>query len=188
MHLSQNNMKKLPLLFAVLVMVAVSLVFLRWKFHTVPVIPVGMVGWLASGAVVGSSEMHASDLFIEEHPKSRIRIVFVDDEWKSELAATVIQEAMKNGVRFFISAVPSKCTVASIHLFADSRALQITTGSAAPALTGKDDFLLRIIPDAVQEQRAIARYVSQLPGKRILVLQGMPASPLHRPCICDLLR
>ena len=148
MHLSPNNMKKLPLLFVVMVMVAVSLGFLMWKFHPAPVIPVGMVGWLASGAVVGSSEMHASDLFIEEYPKSRIRIVFVDDEWKSELTPTVIQQAMKNGVRFFITAHPSRCTLASIQLFADSRALQITTGSAAPALTGNDDFLLRIIPDA----------------------------------------
>jgi branched-chain amino acid transport system substrate-binding protein len=58
-----------------------------------------------------------------------------------------------------------------LQLFADGRALIIDTASASPALTGKDDYLLRIVPDAVQEQRAIARQVNRLPGRRLLVLQ-----------------
>ncbi len=35
----------------------------------------------------------------------------------------------------------------------------------------KDDSLLRIIPDAVREQRTMANWVNQLPGQRLLVLQ-----------------
>ena len=78
-----------------------------------------MVAWLASGAVVGSSEMNAGDLFLEEHPRSRIRVLPLDDEWKPEQSVPVIQKAMAEGVRFFISTHPSSCAVACLHLFAD---------------------------------------------------------------------
>lgn len=146
-----------------------------------PPITVGIVSWMASGAVVGSSEMHASDLFLEEQPQSRIRVLAVDDEWKPKRTPVVIQEAMRQGVRFFISTHPSNCAVASLDLFANSQALIINAASASPALTGRDDFLLRIIPDAVQEQRALAYQVHQMSGNRILVLQDTGNLPYTDP-------
>lgn len=146
-------------------------ILMWWILRPIPTIPVGMVAWMGSGAVVGSSEMHAADLFREEHPDSPIRVLPVDDEWDPRRTPVVIQEALDQGVRFFVSTHPSKCAVASMHLFADDRALMINMASTSPALTGRDDFLLRIIPDAVWEQQAIARLVDSLPGSRILVLQ-----------------
>jgi branched-chain amino acid transport system substrate-binding protein len=169
-------MKKI-LLPAVLVL-CIAASFLLWRqFRPAQPITVGMVTWMASGAVVGSSEMHASDLFLEEKPQSRVRVLPVDDERKPERTRVVIQDAIRQGVRFFISAHPSNCAVASLHLLANSQALLINTASTSPALTGKDDFFLRLIPDAVQEQRALANYVHQMQGKRLLVLQdtGNPA-------------
>ena len=172
-------MKKILLPFALLIIVVASL--LVW-FRPPPAIPVGVIGWLtSSGSVVGSSEMNASDLFLEEHPQSRIQVVKVYDEWNPEQTAPVIQEAMGQGVRFFVATHPSKCAVASIHLFADSRALVINTASTSPALTGRDDYFLRIIPDVVQEQRALARHVNPLPGNRILVLQDASNPPYTDP-------
>lgn len=148
-----------------------------WQWRLLSPIPVGMVAWLASGAVVGSSEMNAGDLFLEERPRSRIQVVPLDDEWKPERSVPVIQAALAQGVRFYIATHPSHCAVASLSLFTDPGALLIDTAATSPVLSGQDDYLLRIIPDAVQEQTAIARRVSQLPGQRILVLQdtGNPA-------------
>jgi branched-chain amino acid transport system substrate-binding protein len=162
--------KKILLWSALLVMVAAALILWR-QVRQAPPVSVGVVAWLASAAVVGSSEMNAADLFLEEHPGSRIRVLPLDDEWQAQRSVPVIREAIGRGVRFFVSTHPSRCAVASMHLFADSQALMITTASTSPALTGKDDSILRIIPDAEQEQRAIARQVSQWPGSRLLVLQ-----------------
>jgi branched-chain amino acid transport system substrate-binding protein len=169
-------MKKIRWWSALLVLVAASLLLWR-ELRPLPPIPVGVVAWLASAAVIGSSEMNAADLFVEEHPHSRIQVRPVDDQWQPQRTVRAIAAAMGEGVRFFVSTHPSKCAVASIQLFADSRALLVNTASTSPALTGKDDYFFRIVADADQEQRAIARYVDQLPGARILVLQdeGNPA-------------
>ncbi|WP_295449402.1 ABC transporter substrate-binding protein [uncultured Thiodictyon sp.] len=173
-------MKKIALWSALLAILAASLLLWRqWRLP--PPIPVGVVAWLASAAVVGSSEMNAADLFLEEHPLSRIRVRPVDDQWQADKTVPAIAAAMGEGVRFFVSTHPSKCAVASIQLFADSRALLINTASTSPALTGKDDYFLRIVADAPQEQRAIARYVDQLPGTRILVLQDEGNLPYTDP-------
>jgi branched-chain amino acid transport system substrate-binding protein len=127
--------------------------------------------------VVGSREWNAGDLFLEEHPNSRIRLLPLDDAWKPDKTAPVIQGAKDVGVRFFISTHPSNCALPSLPLFTNHGALMINLASTSPVLSGRDDFFLRIIPDAVQEQQAIARYIDQLPGRRLLVLQdiGNPA-------------
>jgi branched-chain amino acid transport system substrate-binding protein len=174
-------MNKLWVRLIILVIVAATVVILWRQFRPAEPIPVGVVAWLASGAVIGSSEMNAGDLFREEHPQSRIRVLPVDDQWQPEKTTPAIQEAMDKGVRFFVSTHPSRCAVASMGLFADSRALMINSASATPALTGKDDFILRIIVDTAQEQRAIALYVDQMPGARILVLQDESNLPYTDP-------
>ena len=152
-----------------------------WWWRPPPPIPVGMVAWLASGSVIGSSVMNAGDLFLEERPHSRIQVVPLDDKWKPELSVPVIQGAMAQGVRFFIATHPSHCAVASLPLFAAPGALLINAAATSPVLSGQDDFLLRIIPDAVQEQTAIARRVNDLPGQRILVLQDTGNRPYTDP-------
>jgi len=161
-------MKKSLLLLALLM---IGGGFTWWQLRPAPPIQVGMIAWIASGAVIGSSEIHESDLFLEEHPHSRIRVIPVDDEWQPEQTAAIVQAALAQGIRFFISTHPSNCAVKSVHLFADSQAVLINTSSTTPVLTGRDDGILRIVPDVIQEQRAIADYVNALPGKRLLVLQ-----------------
>ncbi len=170
-------MKKLLVL---LIMIAAFLLLWR-QFSQAPPVLVASVAQVTSRGVVGSSETNASELFLEEHPHSRVQILKVYEECKPEETASLIQKAMAQGVRFFITTHPSKCALASSHLFAGSSALAINTASTSPALTGKDDFLLRIIPDAVQEQRAIARYVNRMQGHRILVLQDTSNLPYTDP-------
>lgn len=166
----EKAMKKVLVVAMLLVIVAAAGLG-WWQWRPVASIPVGVVAWLASGAVVGPSEVNAGDLFLEEHPGSRMRVVPLDDEWQPERSIAVIQAAMAKEVRFFISSHPSNCAVATLHLFADPGTLLINTASTSPILTGKDDSLLSVIPDVVQEQSAMAGWVNQLPGQRILVLQ-----------------
>jgi len=173
-------MKKRVVWLALLILLAVSLLLWR-QFRRVERIPVGLVAWAASGAVVGSREWNAGDLFLEEHPNSRIRLLPLDDEWKPDKTAPVIQGAKDAGVRFFISTHPSNCALQSLPLFTNPGALMINLASTSPVVSGKDDFFLRIIPDAVQEQQAIARYLHQLPGQRLLVLQDSGNRPYTDP-------
>ncbi|MBV5308233.1 MAG: hypothetical protein JZU59_02320, partial [Chromatium okenii] len=80
-----------------------------WQLRPAPLIQVGMIAWVASGAVIGSSEIHEGDLFIEEHPNSRIQVIPIDDEWQPEQTASVVSAALAQGIRFFISTHPSNC-------------------------------------------------------------------------------
>ncbi len=140
-------------------------------------IAVGVISWTASGAIVGSSELNAAEMFADEYAQSPMRIMAIDDQWDPEVSKRVTQQAIGEGVRFFVTSHPSKCAVAIMDLFSEPQALAIVTASTTPALTGRDDFIFRIIADVEQEQRAIAGYVETLPGRRILVVQddGNPA-------------
>jgi len=174
-------MKKNRLIIVVAIL-SLSLAVILWhRYQTPAPIPVGVVCWLGSGAVVGSSEVNAADLFLEEQPRTRIRPLPVDDQWQPAKTVGVIKAALAQGVQFFVSTHPSNCAVASLHLFAESTALLINSASTSPALTGQDDYLLRIIADSAQEQRAIARFVHTLPGTRLLVLQDDGNLPYTEP-------
>jgi branched-chain amino acid transport system substrate-binding protein len=161
--------KKLSALFAVLVLAAAT-GLAWWQSSRTPIL-VGVDAPLYPAALFDPSEMNAADLFAEEYPQSRIGLSKLYYEYQPEQALASLRSAMRQGVRFFVTTQPSSCAVVSMHLFTDAQALIIHTGATSPMLTGKDDFVLRIIPDAVQEQRAIAAQVNELPGQRILVLQ-----------------
>lgn len=123
------------------------------------------------GAVIDPSDKNSGDLFLEEHPDSRIQIHDMYNDARPETAAPDLEAAIGRGVRFFITTHASSHAVPSLHLFANGRALGINVASASSVLSGRDDFLFRIVPDARQEQIELARQVEQLPGSRILVLQ-----------------
>lgn len=129
------------------------------------------------GAVIDPSDKNTGDLFLEEHPQSRIRVYDMYNDARPESAAPDLAAAIAEGVRFFVTTHASSHAVPTLPLFADGRALGINVASTTQVLSGKDDFLLRIIPDLRQEQLELAQLVEQLPGKRLLVLQdtGNPA-------------
>ncbi len=68
-----------------------------------------------------------------------------------------------------------------MEFFKEPSALAIVAAATSPVLTGKDDYTLRIIADAEQEQRSIARYVNNMKGERILVLQDEGNLPYTDP-------
>ena len=127
---------------------------------------------LAPRELFDPTEVNTHDLYLEEHPRSRIRPVqLYHEEFKPEQSVAAFHDALNQGVRYFVTIQNSASALGTLSLFQDSRALLINTTSTTPALTGRDDFVLRIIPDAEREQRAIAREIQRLPGQRLLVLQ-----------------
>ena len=149
-----------------------------WHRHRAPdSVPVALLAWRASGEMVGSSVVNAGILFLEEHPETNIRMVSMNDPRSPEESMSAVIEAMARGIRFFVTAHPSNSAVAVGHLFAGPDALAIVTGATATALSGRDDFILRVVADAEREQIAIARHIRAMPGERLLVVQddGNPA-------------
>jgi branched-chain amino acid transport system substrate-binding protein len=73
-------------------------------------------------------------------------------------------------VRFFLSTHPSPLLIPNLKEFSNGDALAINAAAVSMQLIGRDDYLLRVVPDLVQEQQAIARSLQRLPGRRVLVL------------------
>jgi branched-chain amino acid transport system substrate-binding protein len=166
---------------------AVGLIAAAWTWwlhaHAVRPIQVGLGIDLPViyGAVIDPSDKNTGDLFLQEHPESRIRVFDMYNDARPETAAPELEAAIAQGVRFFITTHASSHAVPSLSLFADGRALGINVASASDVLSEKDDFLLRIIPDLRQEQIEMARQVEHLPGSRILVLQDTSNLPWTDP-------
>jgi len=158
-----------------------------WGPSTPEAIAVGVDAPLAPRELFDPTEVNTLGLYLEEHPDSRIRpIQIYHEEFKPERAVAAFRDALNQGVRFFVTIQNSASAVATLSLFEDSRALIINTTSTTPALTGRDDFVLRIIPDAEREQRAIAREIQRLPGQRLLVLQDTGNRPYTDPAFAVL--
>lgn len=137
------------------------------------VVAVGVDLPLVPGAAINPSDRHTADLYLEEHPRSRLRLV---NHFNDEVAASgpaSIAKLKRQGVRFFITTQSSTLAVPSLREFADGSALAINVSAVSNRLSGHDDFFFRVVPDVTQEQQAIARRLDGLPGRRLLVLQDI---------------
>jgi len=134
-------------------------------------------------AVFDPSEMDTAKLYFEENPDSKIELIplyyGLDPEQSPHLFAT----EMAAGTDFFITTQASSTILKSLHLFQQPGVLLINTSSTTPLITGHDDAILRIIPDVEQEQVAIADYINQLPGKRLLVMQDLRNEAYTTPAL-----
>jgi branched-chain amino acid transport system substrate-binding protein len=126
---------------------------------------------LVPGAAIDPSDRNTADLYLEEHPRSRIRLVNHFNPPDPAGGPASIAALKRDGVRFFITTQASSHAVPSLPEFADGQALAINVSAVSDQLSGKDDFFLRVVPDVTQEQQAIARELSARKGGRLLVLQ-----------------
>lgn len=126
---------------------------------------------LMSMRVFDPSDMDAARLYFEENPDSRMQLREMFYDYDPQNSAPRFQAAMDDGVELFVTTQPSSTLTASADLFNRSNALIINASATSPTMTGKDDFMIRIIADARLEQEAIADYVNTLDGRRLLVLQ-----------------
>jgi branched-chain amino acid transport system substrate-binding protein len=131
--------------------------------------------------VFDPSDMDAARLYFEENPDSRMQLREVFYDFEPSKSPGRFEAAMADGVEFFVTTQPSSTMVASSHLFQNPRALLINTSATSPTMSGKDDFILRIIADGQREQQAIADYINTLEGSRVLVLQDRANAPYTDP-------
>ena len=150
-------------------LVAGSLIWLR-RLQPVTV-AVGVDEPLVEGAVIDPSDRNSADLFLEGNPRSRIRLTNHFNPPDPAAAPGTIAALRRKGVQLFVNTQASNQAVPSLAQFADGQALAINVSAVSTALSGKNDFFLRIVPDLNAEQRAIARELDRLPGTRLLVLQ-----------------
>jgi len=151
------------------------------RARSAPVL-VGVLTRASVGSLAGSSRVDAGTLYNEEHIGSPLRVVTVDDDWEPELTHRAILQGLQRGIRYFVSAHPSKCATAIMDLFADdSRGLLIVTASTTDQLTGKDDGILRVIPDVTWEAREMAQWVLTQGARHTLVVQDTGNLPYTEP-------
>jgi branched-chain amino acid transport system substrate-binding protein len=150
---------------------ALAVAALWWWSQRDEAIVVGIDAPLVPDIVFDPSELNTSDLFFEETPSTLIRPRILYYGIKPGDGQTVFENAMAEGVEFFVTTQPSSVFVGNAPKFRDGRALVINTSSISPATSALDDYILRIIPDAPAEQRALAAHLNALPGGRLLVVQ-----------------
>jgi branched-chain amino acid transport system substrate-binding protein len=146
-------------------------------------ITVAIITKTKSGSIVGSSEINSFELYLQRNPNTRIRMRVIDDEWDPVIARREILRAKAESVQFFITSHPSSSAIELLDLFEDGSSLGLVTASTSDVLSGRDDFLLRVVADVTLEQKAIARHVAALPGKRILVVRDTGNDAYTQPAL-----
>ena len=142
-----------------------------------PTLRIALLTKLESGSLVGASEANAATLFLETRAKSGkpadIEVIPYDDGWEPDKALAAYRRARDDGIEFFVTSHTSTCAVAVAEPMRADGVFTLVAGSATTALSGRDDLILRNVPDTAFEQKRIAEYVSGLPGRRVLVLRDL---------------
>lgn len=150
-----------------------------------PVLRIALLTKLESGSLVGASEANAATLFLEERAKAGrkmdIEVKPYDDGWLPEKALMAYERARADGFEFFVTSHTSTCAIGLEPAMRRDGVLAMVTGSATTALSGKDDLILRNIPDLAYEQKLIADYVSKLPGTEVFVLRDLDNGAYTEP-------
>lgn len=160
-----------------------SLAWHGWR-HRPVLVAVDLL--VVRGAAWDPTARRTAELFLEDRPASRIRLVNAFCTSDPAETPAGIANLKHRGVRFFLSTHPSSHLLASLGEFRGGTALAINAAAASSDLSGRDDDILRVVPDVRQEQRAIARAVHHLPmqpghrrtPRRLLVLQDT-ANPAY---------
>jgi len=144
-----------------------------WLLHerTPKPIVVAIDAPIVNKRIFDPSDMDAARLYFEETNDSRLTVVKSYYHLNADASKLGFEAALKDGVQFFITTQPSFMLVRSAHMFEDTQALILNTSATSPVMTAKDDYMLRIIPDGEVEQSAIAAFINQLEGTRLLILQ-----------------
>ncbi len=150
----------------------VALLGYRWWQQQAPIpVAIGIDMPLTAGGAIDPSDKNTADLYLEEHPDSRIAVRNFYNSADPRLAPAELRQAMRDGIPFFINTQASNSAIKSLNLFRSRQALTINVSATSTRLSDLDDHFLRIIPDLNVEQRAIAEQVNKLPGRRLLILQ-----------------
>lgn len=134
-------------------------------------VAIGLDMPLTPGAAIDPSDRNAADLYKIENPKSRIQILNTYNNADPSKARAELQQAIDQGIQFFVNTQASSHAVECLSLFESDRALSINVSATSTRLSHRDDYFLRLIPDLRREQISVARSLAKLPGRRLLILQ-----------------
>jgi ABC-type branched-subunit amino acid transport system substrate-binding protein len=138
-----------------------------------PEIKVAVLTKLEAGSIIGTTEIAAVKEFERTHPYSRITVIPFDDGWDPGRTKQAYGEVQRNNIQFLITSHTSTCATEIISDINRDKRLTIVTGATTTQLSKKDDYILRIIPDANQEQTAIAAKIAKLAPKNILIIRDL---------------
>lgn len=120
--------------------------------------------------------MAAVKEFEQTHPSSPIQVVPFDDGWDPIRTNEAYRVVRDKDIRFLITSHTSTCAVEIADDINQDKRLTIITGATTTKLNGRDDYILRIIPDANQEQHYIAEKIANLKPKRLLIVRDLSNS------------
>lgn len=126
---------------------------------------------LESGSIVGSSEIDAARLFLEDRQIKNMEIFPINDGWEPDKAKLAYEEVKRRGIKLLITSHVSTCAIAISDSINNDRILTFVTGATTDILSGKKDFIFRNIQDVNAEQKSIAEYINALPQKKVLIIR-----------------
>lgn len=136
-------------------------------------VTVAIMTKLESGSIVGSSEINAARLFIEDHQIKDIEIFPIDDAWEPEKAKAAYEEVKKRGIKLLITSHISTCAIAISDAINRDHILTFVTGATTDALSRKNDYMLRNVQDVEAEQESIAGYINAMPRRKVLIIRDL---------------
>lgn len=141
-----------------------------------PSIKVALMTKLDAGSIIGTSEIAAVKEFERLHPKSPIQIIPFDDGWDPVRTKQAYAEIQNNDIRYIITSHTSTCANEIANDINRDKRLTIITGATTTRLSGKDDYILRVIPDVIREQNIIAQRIASLNPQKLLIIRDLSNS------------
>lgn len=128
---------------------------------------------LEAGSIIGSSEIDAIRMYLEQHNIKNIEIFPFNDGWDPELIEGVYKEARAKGINIFFTSHTSTCAM-ELKKFTDQEmddVIVFITGSMTDLLSNIDDNNIRVTQDVINEQKSIAEELNKYSYKKLLILR-----------------
>ena len=135
---------------------------------------IGIMTKLEAGSLVGSSEVNAARLAVQDAGLAkRVEIVPFDDGWVPERTASAWKELRDAGIDIIVTSHVSTCALLVSQMAAEDDVIVLVTGAATNALSGIDDRIVRTIGDVDAEQAAMAEWVRFQGYNSVLVIRDL---------------
>ncbi len=139
---------------------------------------IGYVGGLTGiGSELGRSGMYGALLAVEDVNAAggvmgrNIRLEIKDDKSNSEVAVKVDQELYDLGCRIIIGHMISGVSQQAVAFANERKILMISPTIATDALTGIDDYFIRLIPDNLTQAQLISKHIGASNVNRLAIIQ-----------------
>ena len=127
---------------------------------------------LESGSLVGSSEINAARMAVEDRGMGgRVVIVPYDDGWLPDKTRVAWERLRADGIDLVVTSHVSTCALVVAELCEGQDVLVFVTGATTGLLTDRADAIIRNVPDVHDEQAAVAAWVRSRSPSRVVLLR-----------------